>query len=265
MGDWDARTYEEMSAPQVRWGASVLRQISLDGDESALDAGCGTGRVTRLLAGRLPRGRVLAVDVSPAMVAEARTRLADLAPRVRVRRADLLEFATPEPVDLVFSTATFHWIADHPRLFARLFDALAPGGLLVAQCGGEGNIARALAAAATEAARRPFAAHLRAPLPEVHFAGPDTTARRLRDAGFTAVDVWLHAAPADVGDAAEGARYLRAIVLRPHLALLPADLHERFAGAVAARMAAGDPGGRVVIDYVRLEMRGRRRIVGAMP
>ncbi len=135
--DWDASAYERLSAPIEAMGRDVLSRLELDGGETVLDAGCGTGRVTAALVERLPRGRVIAVDGSPAMVAEARRRLPDA---VEVREADLLELELPEAVDAIVSTATFHWIADHDRLFARLRDALVPGGRLVAQCGGAGNV-----------------------------------------------------------------------------------------------------------------------------
>ena len=60
---------------------------------------------------------------------------------MRFAQADLTELALAEPVDVIVSTATFHWILDHDGLFRRLFAALRPGGRLVAQCGGDGNIA----------------------------------------------------------------------------------------------------------------------------
>lgn len=256
MGEWDARTYAGISDPQVDWGREVLDGVALDGDERALDAGCGTGRVTRLLAERLPRGSVLAVDASQNMVEAAREHLADLGDSVRVLRADLLELVVDEPVDLVLSTAALHWIHDHERLFGRLFAALAPGGRLVVQCGGAGNIAATLAAADAVASEPPFAGLLPPGGGDVYFAGADDTARRLRAAGFGDVDTWLHARPADVGQVGDAARYLAAIVLRMQLERLPPELGERYARAVAERLAG--PGGRVVIDYVRLEMRARR-------
>jgi trans-aconitate 2-methyltransferase len=90
--DWDAATYEQVSAPLEAMGRDVLDRLELDGDERVLDAGCGTGRVTAALAERLPRGQVLAVDGSPAMVEQARERLGDDA---RVWVADLLELEAP--------------------------------------------------------------------------------------------------------------------------------------------------------------------------
>src|SRR5918994_6898296 len=136
--DWDATTYARLSAPMTAMGSDVLDRLVLRGDETVLDAGCGTGNVTRLLVERLPRGRVIAVDAAPSMVEQARELLP---PAVDVRRADLLELALDEPVDAILSTATFHWVPDHDRLVANLYAALKPGGRLVAQCGGHGNVA----------------------------------------------------------------------------------------------------------------------------
>jgi trans-aconitate 2-methyltransferase len=256
VAEWDAQTYERVSGPQVAWGRAVIDRIPLEGDETALDAGCGTGRVTRLLAARLPRGRVIGVDGSAAMVREAGERLADLAPRVTVRRGDLLELEVEEPVDLVVSTATFHWILDHVRLFRRLHAALRPGGRLVAQCGGQGNIAATLAAAAGAAAAEPYAASLDGFGGRWLFAGAEETVARLGDAGFEGARAWPEEAPAVFADVDAGAEFLATVVLRHHLERLPASLRAPFARAVAARRRG--PDGRVVVDYVRLNMEARR-------
>ena len=120
-------------------GAAVVARLALRGDETVLDAGAGTGRVTEMVLERLPRGRVIAVDGSVSMAQRARERLPP--DRVTVICSDLLALELPEPVDAVISTATFHWILDHDALFARMRRLLRPGGQFVAQCGGEGNIA----------------------------------------------------------------------------------------------------------------------------
>ena len=126
--EWEAQTYGRISAPQFAWGSRIVERIPLRGDEDVLDAGCGTGRVTRLLAERVPDGTVLGVDGSHRMVEEAAAQLADLAPRVRFAHADLTELALPEPVDA--DRLDRHLPLDpRPRgLFRRLFDALRPGG-----------------------------------------------------------------------------------------------------------------------------------------
>ena len=132
--DWDARTYDRVADPQTRWGTAVLDRLPLAGDERVLDAGCGSGRVTELLAKRLPRGRVVALDGSPSMIDAARERLAPFGNRVEYVVADL---GVPLPVDgtidAILSTATFHWVPDHDALFANLATVVRPGGRLVAQ------------------------------------------------------------------------------------------------------------------------------------
>src|SRR5918998_4127157 len=87
--EWDAGEYEELSTPQTRWGVGVLERLDARGDEAAIDAGCGTGRVTELLLAKLPRGSVLAVDGSRAMVEAGRRRFAG-EPRGKVECEGLL-------------------------------------------------------------------------------------------------------------------------------------------------------------------------------
>jgi trans-aconitate 2-methyltransferase len=257
MGDeWDAGSYQRVSEPQLAWGRLVVDRIPLDGHERAIDAGCGTGRVTRLLAERLPRGSVLAVDRSARMVEEATRQLADLGERVTVHRGDLLALEVDEPADLVLSTATFHWILDHGRLFARLHDALRPGGRLVAQCGGAGNIARTLDAAREVTSLEPYSEALSGMAESWLFAGPAETVERLEAAGFTAARAWLEEAPARFPDVDAGGEFLATVVLRHHLELLDEDLRPGFAREVAARCVP--PGGGVEIDYVRLNIEARR-------
>jgi trans-aconitate 2-methyltransferase len=135
--EWNATLYHEISAPQVSWGKKVLAWVQLRGDETVLDAGCGTGRLTRDLLEALPRGRVVALDVSQNMIDAARGHLApDFGKRVEFVCCDLLAMPFHERFDGIFSTASFHWVRDHAALFRGLYAALRPGGWLVAQCSG---------------------------------------------------------------------------------------------------------------------------------
>jgi trans-aconitate 2-methyltransferase len=245
--DWDAATYDRVSDPQVEWALEVLDRLPLRGDETVLDAGCGSGRVTRLLLERLPRGRVVAVDAAPAMVEQARAALGD---RATVLLADLAELELDEPFDAVFSNAVFHWVADHERLFTRLHAALRPGGRLVAQCGGEGNVERFLAVARTVAEEPPFSDYLAGWTGTWRFKAADETARRLESAGFVEVSCWLERR---VATPAEPRPYLASICLGAHLERLPAQLRDRYVDAVLARI--GEP---PVLDYVRLNIDARR-------
>jgi trans-aconitate 2-methyltransferase len=233
-------------------GAKVVDRLPLRGDETVLDAGCGTGRVTALLCERLPDGHVIAVDADAAMVAACRATLGEQvdAGQVEVAQVDLLALDLEGAVDAVLSTATFHWILDHDALFARLFAALRPGGLLVAQCGGHGNLAAVLGAADEVAAAGPWASRFEGWTRPSKMATAEETEASLLAAGFVDVKTWLEPAPQQPDDPAE---YLRTINLGAHLHRLEEPDHAAFVARVVERL--GDP---VVVDYVRLNIDARR-------
>jgi trans-aconitate 2-methyltransferase len=245
--DWDALTYDRISDPQVAMSKPVLDRLELAGDETVLDAGCGSGRVTQLLLERLPRGHVVAVDAAPSMVEEARAALGD---RATVFQSDLQQLSVPEPVDAAFSNAVFHWVPDHQLLFDRLFAALKPGGQLVAQCGGEGNIDRLRTLAAEVAGEEPYATALAGWPDPWTYASPDDTCARLEQAGFTDISTWLEPWPVDPPEPRE---YLRTVCLGHHLDALPESLRDPFLDAVASRY--GQP---PTLEYVRLNIAARR-------
>jgi trans-aconitate 2-methyltransferase len=242
--DWDGGTYDRVADPMTRWGTAVLDRLPLAGDERVLDAGCGSGRVTEQLLERLPHGRVVALDGSPSMIEAARERLARFGDRVEYVVADL---GRPLPiegaVDAVLSTATFHWVSDHDALFRNLAAVLRPGGWLVAQCGGVGNIARV---------QRVLAGIGDGWLGPVHFETVLATATRLDAAGFVGIECWLSDEPTHFEPGEPYETYLRTVVLGAHLDRLPKDEHDAFVRAVA------DGIGEPMIDYVRLNIVARR-------
>jgi trans-aconitate 2-methyltransferase len=241
--NWDGASYDRISGTMEALGREVLGRLELAGGETVLDAGCGSGRITEALIERLPRGRVIAVDQSESMIEAARERLGDAA---ELRVLDLLELDLDGEVDAVLSTATFHWIADHERLFERLHAALRPNGRLAAQCGGAGNIDVLRGHARDVIARDPYAEHFVGWIPPWNYAGPEETERRLRAAGFAEARCWLTPAPREPEHPRE---FLATIVLGPHVQQLPPELRERYMDDVLAKV--GEP---VVVDYVRLNI-----------
>jgi trans-aconitate 2-methyltransferase len=252
--EWDGTSYDRISGTMEALGREALERLELEGDELVLDAGCGSGRITEALLERLPHGRVIAVDESASMVNAARERFERSSPESRddrrgtvdLRVLDLLELELEEPVDAILSTATFHWIADHDRLFGALHAALRPGGRLVAQCGGEGNIDILRGEARAVLAGEPYAEHFADWQAPWNYAEPEQTAERLLSAGFASASCWLQPAPRQPEHARE---FLSTIVLGPHVQQLPDELRDRFMDDVLARL--GEP---VVVDYVRLNI-----------
>jgi trans-aconitate 2-methyltransferase len=239
--DWDAATYDRLPIPMTGWGLQVLERLELRGDETVLDAGCGTGLVTAALRDRLPNGHVIALDASPSMIAAAVERLG--ADRVTYLTHDLMDPIPIEPVDAVFSTATFHWIPDHDRLFENLAAVLLPGGQLIAQCGGWGNLERV-----NTAAMRALGIDIAA---TKTYASPEETWTRLEAEGFVDIETWLQEAPVEL-PAGELEPYLRTVILSGEVARRSPEEADALVHAVATELR--EP----LIDYVRLNIVARR-------
>ena len=191
------------------------------------------------------------VDVAPSMAKYAGEALGD---RATILCQDLLELELPEPIDTAFSNATFHWIHDHDRLFARLYAAIKPGGQLVAQCGGRRNIDSFRVLADTVAATEPFAPYFGDWVRPWNYAGAEETKARLERAGFTEVSCWLEPRPVTPDDPRA---FVQTVCLVRHLDPLPEELRAPFIDRVLAQ--AGDP---LVLEYVRLNMTARRPQMG---
>lgn len=239
--EWDANTYDEVARPHRRWATEVADRVQLAGDEVVLDAGAGTGRLSEVMLERLPEGRLVAVDGSHSMLELLEQRLGN--ERIVTMHHDLLD-PLPVTVDVVVSSATFHWIHDHERLFANLAASLSAGGQLVAQCGGENNIA------GVQAALDRVRGRSRAP--SWYYATVTETIERLTAAGYADVEVWTNPDPVRIDAGAELETYLRTVVLGGELEAMPVDEHASFVAEVASAMA--EP----VIDYVRLNLVARR-------
>ena len=261
--EWNAGVYHRVSKPQFEWGLKVLNRLTLRGDETVLDAGCGTGRLTAELLRRLPRGRVVALDVSRNMLRTAEEFLKpEFGDQVSFLAADVANLVVEHPrlaaaFDGIFSTATFHWVLDHDCLLQNLFRALRPSGWLHAQCGGAGNLARLLRrveALVASSKYRQFFEGYRSPW---MYADAATTAERLRRAGFVDAETSMEATPTRFDNAQAFREFVETAIVRSYLQRIPEErLRHELLDELTQQAAKDNP--PLEIDYWRLNLRGNR-------
>jgi len=258
MTEWNAAAYHKVSGPQTGWGQKVLARLTVNGDERAIDAGCGSGRLTGELMERLPRGRLIATDRSWNMLITARANLRPVfGGRVSFVQMSLPAMPFAEWADLVFSTATFHWIKDHQALFGNILRALRPGGRLMSQCGGGANLVRAHALAAQLMHAEPFARYFEDWPGPWEFASAEATAARLAAAGFVDIDTGIEPAPTTLATEADYREFVTTVIYHPHLERLPDPaLKQAFLDRITELAAHDDP--PFTLDYWRLNISARR-------
>ena len=241
-----------------RWAQQVIADLELRGDETVLDAGCGSGSVTLDLVEKLPNGKIYALDASAEMIAALTKTVSERGiTNIVPMQASLTEFTLPEPVDCIFSNAVFHWIPDDDGLFGNLYRAAKPGGRLRAQCGGFGNNAHVLEAVEAVRQRPRFEPHLRGFSDSKKYRTPDAATAALERAGWHDVRANLFAQPVPFDSHSEAALYVQTILLRDHIARLPDADRDAYAMAVVEETARrwGEP---YTADYVRLDLWARK-------
>jgi len=256
--EWNSEVYQRVSAPQFSWGKKVLDRLPLRGDETVLDAGCGTGRLTGELLARLPQGRAVALDLSANMLRAARRGLEPrFAGHVWFVVADLQQLPFDAAADGIFSTAAFHWIKDHERLFRSLHGVLRPGGWLEAQCGGGPNLAVLLRRAQALISIPPLERFFSGWQSPWEYASPETTSERLRRAGFSEISTGLEPAPVLLAGAQEYREYLANVIFHRHLERIgEPGLRKHFLDDLTRQSSEDDP--PFLLDYWRLNLSGRK-------
>lgn len=254
---WDPEQYSRFEAERDRAALDLLLRLPADLDPREIwDLGCGAGKHAALLKRRHPAAAVHGLDSSAAMLAEAAGRYAD----IDWRQGDIADWRPAAPADLILANASLHWLADHPALFRRLVEALAPRGVLAVQMpmAAETRHHTLMRAVAAEG---PWAGALAgvetlAPLlsPEAYYA--------VLAEGCDAVDIWattyLHALSGP--DAV--LEWMKGTALRPFLAALDDPTMRRaFLSALGARLGEDyprRPDGVTLLTFPRLFLVARR-------
>lgn len=243
--NWDATTYASLELPHLRWGEQLLRKFEFDGNEIVVEAGCGTGRDSEKLASLIPQGRLYAFDISDSMLEVATHTLKNRHHNIEFHKADLLS-SLPEtpPADLIFSIATFHWIHDHERLFSNLRSITRHGGILLADCGGKGNIENVVSVVNSILGPNDFDRIW-------NFADIAETREVLENTGFEVLEIELVSDPAVFPSFETFKLFLSTLILGAHTSAMSDADKEVFVDDVARAL----PGNSV--DYVRLKIHAR--------
>jgi trans-aconitate 2-methyltransferase len=254
---WNAEVYDRIGTPMRGWAQQVIDDLGLSGDETVLDAGCGSGSVTFDLLKKLPRGKIYAVDYSQEMIDKLSASLRERGiTNVVPIRASLTDVTLPERVDVVFSNAVFHWIPDDDALFSCLLRATKPGGRLRAQCGGGNIFPRFMPAVNAVRTNEPFVRWLGDYYDGKKYRTPEEAVASLERAGWTDARSSTFDAPVEFDAEDDAALYLRTIILRDHVAKLPEDQQEPYVRAVIAEYIRRH-GRPFTADYARLDMWAR--------
>ncbi len=126
---WDPTQYLKFAGERLRPAVDLLTRIPAVAPKTVVDLGCGTGNLTPFFLQRWPQAKLIGVDGSREMLAKAR---ADY-PRASFVQADVGTWRPPQPVDVLYSNATLHWLDGHDVLIPALLEAVKPGGWLAIQ------------------------------------------------------------------------------------------------------------------------------------
>ncbi|MEZ5774235.1 MAG: methyltransferase domain-containing protein [Hyphomicrobiaceae bacterium] len=242
---WDAGRYDRNARFVSDLGGDVLALLDPRPGERILDLGCGDGALTeRLVAAG---ASVLGVDVSEAMLAAARGRGLD------VVAGDARTLPFEAEFDAVFSNAVLHWVTDPDKAAARMRAALKPGGRLVAEFGGHGNIAAIVTALRAAARIHGGDARLVSPW---FYPTPAEYRAILEKAGFEVMRIGLHPRPTPLPTGIEG--WLMTF-RKPFFDQFGEDGRAEVLKLVVDLLAPSlrDAAGNWTADYVRLRVAAR--------
>lgn len=254
---FDGRRYEKASQCQREWGIELIEELQLNGHESILDLGCGTGLITRALANRVPRGHVLGIDNSRSMLEAAeRNKIGNM----ELMLLDINEMTFDREFDVIFSNAALHWIQDHEKLLCKMYQALKPGGFVRVQFGGDGNVSsfiKVVRAVMNQPAFISWFEDFRWPW---YMPKPEEYKILLSRSEFRTYRVWEENKDRYFPDAESLVGMVEEAGLVPFLAVLPADEKQVFRDVVIARLldATKQPDGRYFETFRRINVYAER-------
>ncbi len=242
---WDAPAYQQSHSYIWRYGADLLDLLDPQPGERVLDLGCGTGHLTAKIA--QAGAEAVGVDNSPDMIERARENFPELA----FHLADARDMTFDRPFDAVFSNAALHWIKEAGQALDSIACCIKPGGRIVAEMGGKGNIERVVSAL-----RRALATTLGRPRREVdpwYFPTVGQYSHLLEERGFEVSFANHFSRPTPLQEGEEGLRDWIRMFCSNFLAGLEPDVEDRTLTLVEDDLRPDlFDGTRWVVDYRRL-------------
>jgi trans-aconitate 2-methyltransferase len=245
-GSWDARTYDQVSyLVQYRWGQQVLEWRKWHGNEIVMDAGCGSGLLTKQLAKKVPRGKVYAVDIDSNMIKQARKNL-QFFDNVEILQSSFTDIKLPRKLDVIFSNSALHWIQDYRKAFQNFWEMLKSmnsssnnnrdtttstssiatstgGGQLLIQCGGYGNLQQIITLLERITQLDQFKAYFIDWKQPWHFAKPDYTNKLLEEIGYVNTTVYSNSDRVILPNRWIYTKFVKTVVMKSYLERLPPD------------------------------------------
>jgi len=258
--DWDATTYDYISNVIESWGRKTIEYRKWKGNEIVLDAGCGSGRLTKILSMKVPQGKVIAVDSDLSMIRLAKENLAKFS-NIEFIKMDVSEIELKEKVNVVFSNAVLHWILNHKKVFELFWQILKPDGHLLIQCGGHRNLTKTLSIFNKVCKSKEFYNYFSNNKGDHiwnqtwYFAKKEDTEKILQEIGFRNIQVFLEDKEAKFNNKEEYFLYIKTIVLIPYLKYLSnKKLKDKFAKSIVEEIETNAKELQWKLDYVRLNI-----------
>jgi trans-aconitate methyltransferase len=250
-GKWDARTYDQISRlVQYKWGTQVLKWRKWRGDEIVMDAGCGSGLLTKQLAKRVPRGKVYAVDIDSNMIKQAKNNLQSFE-NVEIIQSSFIDVKLPIKLDVIFSNSALHWIQDHRIAFQNFWELLKPidndidgnntekvrdngidtrtggGGQLLIQCGGYGNLQKVISILERITHLDRFKVHFKDWKQSWYFANVENTSKLLQKIGYMNTKVYPTSDYVVLQNRQLYSKFVKTVVMKPYLDYISSNKYEK--------------------------------------
>jgi trans-aconitate methyltransferase len=254
---WDALTYDNVSSNvQLEWGRKLLEQRKWIGNEIVMDAGAGSGNLTKILADKVPDGQIYAIDADPNTVEQAKSNLPAYR-NVQVIHSSMEHVNLPTKVDVIFSNSALHWVLDLEDVFSHFWHLLKPNGELLIECGGHGNVEEAVRVISKLMEFSQFKEYFVNWKQSWYFAKAHEIERLLEGARFRDIQINLSKRTTSFSDRDEFAIFIKTVIMKPFLGYLPDSAKkEQFLDAFLKEIELS--GWKWSLDYVGLGIFARK-------